>query len=64
MKVKMENIVQKITKPQTVLLVTNIKKNIVSKESLFNYMMLAWCQRHQDTKTALKLQIGGLVPSL
>ena len=32
----MENIVQKIAKPQTDWLVTNIIKNIASKESLFN----------------------------
>ena len=36
---KMENIVQKISKPQTALLVTNVIKNIVSKESLFDYIL-------------------------
>ena len=38
-KVKMENIVQKISKPPTAVLVTNIIKNIVSKESSFNYIL-------------------------
>ena len=44
----MENIIQKITKPA--LLVTNIIKNIFSKESLFNltYSFLKYSDAHYD----------------